>query len=628
MNPSRQNNNSTLSVGGGREATRRGNELYENEKENARAIIKVCLESGLRWCGLLAQMQSGKTMSYYLAIAEAIRLGKVEKGVIFCGSADKELKQQVEEAKKDFLNKYYNYLINEIQMDTEEAADLCDAKQDPEKSLHYKIRVVWSSGLKKFEEDPRNTFFVWEEAHFAQDKGMRTGEFLRKLGICPTGSKEELAALGSYMLTVSATPFSEITAKEQGKQDKEFVKSKPGTTYYGLKKMIEANRIRSFGVDPREGLKTALSFNFNPEKPCYAFVRIIPGVELEEVIAIAREMGWKGVQYDSKNKSIQLSDDLENCKPSVLRRAPREHTLIILKGMFRMGKNLFKKHISFVMEMAKDSTADVVLQGLLGRMCGYDEHNAIVWLHENIIEQEFVETYVNFMTDYSCLLPRKCRNLTTDADTRTQLHTIVPVQVFVSEANSLVHSDLKTALMECFQCEEVNDLNPEEQAKEIKLQVLDPRTEFAFKKLMRDNVTYQQVPEKIAESRRQQVPVNLGSGSGIRAGNLEDETHQVTVWIAHEDYVEHGIRCGDVFLDARTKCGARIQDRKTSGKEVFSGLGEEPEPEPEEVAPVVQLWEKTTITKQLLMKTKTAKGTVTKKIGKPRRKVKLVLVEG
>ena len=626
MSQTSQNNSNSPSPrgGGGIRSSENQDEdnviLYENEKENARNIIRECIESGARWCSLLAQMQSGKTMSYYLAISEAIREDKVEKGLIFCGSADKELKQQTEEKKDEFLDKYYNYLVDEILMHHKNAQKLC-------KKLKTLIRIAWSSDLKKIDPDKyrKNTFFVWEEAHFAQDKGMRTGEFLRTLGIDPRGNKEQLAALGSYMLTVSATSFSEITANEQQGQDKVIIKAKTGSSYYGLKKMIEANKICSFGQDLKEGLKMALKFHFNPEKPSYAFVRITSGIEIEEVKAIAKEMKWKTVQYDSKNKEIQLSDDDENCIASVLKRAPHKHTLIILKQFFRMGKNICsKKHISFVMEMARDSTADVVLQGLLGRMCGYEEHNVIVWLHENIIEQEFVIDYSNFMTNHSTQLPSKCRNLSTDTKASTELHAIIPVKVLVVDASTMSQSDLKTAIINCFERGEVDDLNQEEQSMEIRAQVQDRNTVIAFKFLKSDNETYKQVPEKIATSRREQEPVNLGSGSGIKAGTQLDEIHHVTAWIAHEDHEGSGIKCGDVFLDARTKCGGRIKERKTTGKEVFSGLGEEPLV----VAQVVQMWEKTTTTKQLLLKTTTSKGTVVKKIGKPRKKVKLVLIQG
>lgn len=606
---------------------RRGDELYENEKENAKLLIEK-LTNSFRWGNLLAPMQSGKTMIYFLTGAEMIRLGKVAECVIFSGTADKELKKQVEESKKVFLKKYENYLINDIGLDESEAFSLCDPYDDTTKSLFYKIKIVWSADSTRYSEDPRNKIFVWEESHFAQDKKMRPGEFLRKLEICPTGNREQLEKLDSYVLSVSATPFSEICAKEQYQQEKSIVKSKPGKGYYGLYEMISANKINSFGEDPLEGIKTALKFHYDSEKPSFAFVRLTDKVSIEEVKAIAKEEGWLVEQYDSKNKGIQLNDDIDKCSISILRRAPAKPTLILLKGMYRMGKNLIKTHISFVMEMAKDSNADVVLQGLLGRMCGYQTTDVTIYLHEQVIQREHVEKYIEFMSDYSNTLPSKCRNLAIELASKTELNTVIPVKVHISNATSMSSEELRNATNDCFQRGNVSDLNQEDQTQEIRFQVCDPRTEFTIKNLKRDNKTYEKVPEKISVSRREEECVNLGSGCGIKAGTLNDDEYQITLFVAHEDYEEHGIKCGDVFLDARTRCGRR-KDRKTSGLEVFSGLGEaKAEAEAESELISVQMLEKTTTITQMLMKTTTNKGVKITKIGKPRRKVKLVVIEG
>ena len=71
--------------------------------------------NNIRWIILTAQMQSGKTGTYYFVAAEMLRQKSVDNVVIFSGNTELELKHQTQAYKKTFLSiPYRKYLIDNI----------------------------------------------------------------------------------------------------------------------------------------------------------------------------------------------------------------------------------------------------------------------------------------------------------------------------------------------------------------------------------------------------------------------------------------------------------------------------------------------------------------------------------
>jgi len=548
--------------------------LYENEKNAAREIISACLENGVRWCVLLAQMQSGKTMTYYFVIAEMLRKGQVEKGVIFSGSAETELREQVHKSKKEFFVKYKAYLNTQhgAEYTPEEICDMCDLMSEM-------IEVVWSADLKKYTANPSQTFFVWDESHYAQNTGMRPGEFLKKMGICPTGDPSHLATINSFLLSVSATPFSELSDQVHMEQQKRVIRMAPGQGYYGVKQMIHSNKIIGFHKW-RECLKTALEFHKDETKPSYAILRKTAKADINEICGFAEARGWLVVEYDSEKKEIDMS---------ALNIAPERDTLIVLKGMLRMGKRLDKSNVSFAMEMSKSSTSDVVLQGLLGRMCGYNANQeTVIYINEGILARGDLEKYVQMMDFGENVIVSKAKNLAGGNATRREDYDIIPLKItsFAVDGSedinpcSASREHLISAVKSAVSNFQIQDLNDAEQTIDIMEQVENfDEGQFKISKVKRSNKTYSDVPRKISESIAKKVPIELGAGCCTK-GNKE-----ITLFVFYEDYPEFGMKKGDVYLDARTQKASREQiiDKKiarTTGAEIFGRkLEEEQEPD-------------------------------------------------
>jgi hypothetical protein len=350
--------------------------------------------TGIRTVMLVAQMQSGKTGCFLYTAAECIRKGLVERVICLCGATDTELRDQLNKEVRgggDFYDKYTyhleNYGLNHREI------------QNIKKKVKDNIKVVWGAKLKKYCTDKSlKTLFIWDESHYAQSKSQAPDKFLEKFGI--SGSGEGLADSNNYLLSVSATSFSELSCKVNGVQTKRVVAMLPGKGYTSVKNIMESGRLKTF-----RDVKTALSIAL--EKPSISPKNCVircTKTNMEDIKATCLEKGWKPVLYNSTTKDKE-KDEGERIWNG-LDNQPQENTAILITGRCRMGKNLVKTHISFVMETCENSNTDTILQGLLGRVCGYYQPGSDtvdVYLPETIVEERNsdgkneLERYVELM---------------------------------------------------------------------------------------------------------------------------------------------------------------------------------------------------------------------------------------
>jgi hypothetical protein len=89
-----------------------------------------------------------------------------------------------------------------------------------------------------------------------------------------------------------------------------------------------------------------------------------------ELAPIVSHHGWDVIHYNqSTSRDININ--------LLLSTPPLRPTVIFLKGMIRMGKQVKKQFVLFCLETSKTTKTDTVLQGLLGRCCGYDSSPSI-----------------------------------------------------------------------------------------------------------------------------------------------------------------------------------------------------------------------------------------------------------
>jgi hypothetical protein len=532
--------------------------------------------SEFRWILLFAQMQSGKTETYMFAAAEMVRLEKVKNVVIFSGNRETELRDQLPDNFQAFLDKYRLYLQLDLGFSPEFIIPpIMDGlkKNFGKKGKDSTVRIVWGTELEKYNGPKTDTLFIWDESHYGQSLKQEADKFLRKIGISADGDADILRESRNYFMSVSATPFSEMSDLKHGSQSKQVVIMRPVSAYNSVEKMWNGGRVHAY-QDLKLGLVEALS-SVPAGSRKWAVVRSTLKNETKVVAEIERAK-WDVVYYNSDQTCLvngNVQDDMD-----FMDIAPSKNTCIVLKGMCRMGKQLKKDHLGFVFETSCGSKTDTVLQGLLGRSCGYgNSANVHVYLPAVICNNGEIERYISMVSEAQ-QMPKKGMNI---KGCRNTLDPIIPVRIeFGSESlNDLscehLAASVKAAIDEIGapqQVYTVDDVNNENNQDMIRDRILSLPYEY-FKKhnLSRGNVTYEKekVLEKIETSRRERRPVMLGSGCGVKA-----DGNEVKLWV-HGRYVYVDCRingyCSCNLRRELCQCLA-LNPRnipKTTGNEVF-----------------------------------------------------------
>ena len=570
---------------------------YPNQIAAAKQIIATFNVDKCHWAVLLAFPQSGKTQTfYYVACDMLCNRPDMDRVVVVCGNAENELSDQLRASKTEFIRLY---------VQTEHAYLSADHSESVIRTLEARIQVWCGADLKNNTTHPtsaRNTLFIWEEAHYAQNKTNRPHKFFKNLCITADGEISNLEGeRNNYVLTVSATPFSELSNYWHNGQKKRVVRLEPAQGYKGPRHFLAAGAIVQF--DPRLSCEEVVAQAIAEsrvqanEAPKYAIVRVrdYKGKDnMAACIRVAAEHGWAYRVYDSETKynqanSMQSMDELAV--------APECDTLILIRGMCRMGKRVPKNHISFVIETSKDSDTDTVLQALLGRMFGYHDNMTIkVYISRNIDLAE-IDRYVRMMENPDDLMtmPRRGKNLVAGSN-QSDNEWFHNVPIIVRAGAEEEHDDDPNAaeyekeltiraIQTAFASGAAENHNCADQTAEIRQQIMQLTAEpdrmsaknFMNRRGNRINDTYKDMPDKLRDSIAQRSPLNAGSSAGCGFESNEVDGMQVNVWRCNTNQFSqsHGFQRGDLIVHTRTRIPSPQQQLHaripcTTGSETFS----------------------------------------------------------
>ena len=552
--------------------------IYPNELENGQKVLTTFTDEDSdihrRWVVLLAFPQSGKTTTFLFVACEMLRLGKVCNVIIMCGNADIDLKNQLVEAKENFIQKAYDiYLEETIQYDSRTRRIFLQLAKS-------KISILFGAGLDSGACQVQNTLIIWDEAHYAQDRTNRPHKYLQGVNITADGNVSNLeGGRNNYVLTVSATPFSELSNVVHNNQSKRIVKMRPGVSYLGPRQFIERGSVIQFDhTDRMNALKNAMldSQNRHQGVPKYCVVRFIGDVNVDECRLVAADVGWWDVRvFDSKSTSMRSMNDL-----SV---APVRNTLVVIRGKCRMGKKVPKMHISFVFESSIWSSTDVLLQALFARMFGYDANVDIKIYISDKIQMSEIWRYVEMMEDTDDaqpvkILPKHAKNLTT-----TKIHAWDDtIPIILRTDDDVADEDLgnrnRTAIIQKVKSafnqmmyeedemvdDSIENYNSDEQTAEIARQISNApvdRNADAFSVVIHKmenlagqaNATYAEMPERMRSSIENRVPLNSGNLAGCGFASDNPDVVQINLWVFNtpQFHQSHGFKLGDIVIHAR-----------------------------------------------------------------------------
>ncbi len=359
---------------------------YPNQLTCADEIKEMYAE--INYVMLIAQMQSGKTGAYNAVARHMLECGRVERVYIISGSNDVDLRNQ---AMRDVL--HYN--------------------------PRMPIEVIFRGRFKRRTGtlNIRNALIIVDESHLDQDKDKMLDQFLKSNGLHLSGSTDKMRADNTYILSVSATPFSEYAGHIHNPCSKEIATLEPGVGYHGVKFFQDRGLVRptyDLKIEHNMGrfFEAVLSRGAR-----WSLVRA-KTVVADAIRRAAAHYGVHVVYYNQKNRGFRLEE---------LEGAPTRPTIVLLDNYLRCGKVVPKKHIGICWEDSKSASTDTVLQSLLGRMCGYDhgDNRPRIYISPRILAKhalrlpgvpgEIEELELNdldrFLHTNDHILPRRGKNL-------------------------------------------------------------------------------------------------------------------------------------------------------------------------------------------------------------------------
>jgi hypothetical protein len=307
---------------------------------------------------LCAPMQSGKTGTFLYAACEALYNGDVDQVLIMSGVLDTSLRAQY---RRDIHSYAEAYAEMKHGNNVSEYRKLVNM-------LKSKIKMPKTSKLKKYDRIPPRTFLIHDECHYAQSKNQNPYKYLEKWGLedITRGNITPLSENQIYYLSISATPFSEIAANNIYDQKKHVYLASPGENYIGCQKLYDNGKIKFTAVQIKPTNKEQLINIFRKYNQYNKYIII------RTKCATNDQPLMKEIANDAGFRYISIFGDADENAFDCLKNAPDMPTLIHICGKARLGQQLYKKHISMVYEQSANPNTDTTLQGLLGRMCGYD----------------------------------------------------------------------------------------------------------------------------------------------------------------------------------------------------------------------------------------------------------------
>ena len=350
--------------------------VYPNQVKAGDEVVDLYSVGSVQHVILKADVQSGKTGCYLYIAKKMLELGRIRQCYLICGSNATDLRDQS---------------IKDVQ------------KAFPNQSC---VRVLYRQDFTRVAlraKDMTDVLIINDESHLDCEKNQMLDRFLSTLGLDMAGTSEYMIRNNIYILSVSATPFAEQSAMVyEYSRPKEMVFLEPGEGYFGPFEYHQRGLIHpAFPLKTAERRSEFISLVKRTSSKRYVLLRggekRSPGLSI-----LQAELMQEGIRvlhytstYDKHRAEIAITAEeaaahFKTWGKSIpsLEDEPSETTVIILDGRLRCGKRVPKQWIGMVWEMGATKNTDVVIQGLLGRMSGYDvpEHLPLIFVSEEVLK--------------------------------------------------------------------------------------------------------------------------------------------------------------------------------------------------------------------------------------------------
>ncbi len=366
--------------------------IYNNQASAAKEIVRNFDDKKIIVQLVLGKTQSGKTGLILSTIEQYIDHNNIpiENIYYITGLSSTEwLKQTIERMPKELTERIY-----------------------------HRDRL-----LKAFVRDikgKKNVLIIIDEVHTACLKDQTLYKVFKQLELL---DKHNLLQNDIKIIDVSATPNGILWDVESWKEHHKIIIAPPGAKYVGAADLLKKGKIKEFKsllgrkttqkivikkksitdddtsdqlittIPPRktdlplENLKELKNDIDSFSTYRYHIIRTDIGKYQKQTKEnILKVFGKDNTKYsvlafdektaiDKNGRKIDLNN--------ILSKKPPKHIIILIKEMFRCAKSLHKKHLGVLYERyTKNVNNDVIIQGLVGRLTGYDYNgDAICYTH-------------------------------------------------------------------------------------------------------------------------------------------------------------------------------------------------------------------------------------------------------
>ena len=318
--------------------------IHENQCDIGKKVhdAVLCNDCETLYTMVLAETQSGKTGSMMEVTKRAIEYCSTPPKNIFIitGLSSTEWKEQTQSRFPDIMK---DNIFHNTDVEGKLEISLC-GKQ--------------------------NVLIIIDEMHMAAKETQTIAKTFRK---CNLDNPDFMFKNHVRIVEYSATPDGTLRDRLHLQERSKILMAEPGQGYVGPFQLLDRGSVfQAKDLSDKSNvaeLHSHIMSSFG--EPKYHIIRVFTQKKKKEQISLNFDElacigGFDTKTYQQKDGDIVDLNDL-------LSTPPARHTFIFIKDMLRCAKTLVKTNIGVVYErLAKSVNDTAIIQGLLGRMTGYD----------------------------------------------------------------------------------------------------------------------------------------------------------------------------------------------------------------------------------------------------------------
>ena len=335
--------------------------IYENQDNTAKEIVKKLENRSISNVMVIAKTQSGKTGTMSALLKNYLMSNKypipAENIYIITGLSSREWVEQTKERMPSSI----------------------------QERVYHRDKIV--NDFVRDISDKQNVLVIIDEIQIAAKRNQTLAKCFHQAGF---DNLESILEKDIKIIEFTATPDGTIYDLMKWKDNAYKLKMQPGMGYISCYDLLTQERVFQYQnlccydkekqtVDVEEASKNILKIKEIIEKkydkPKYHIIRTKNGDDAHLIIDNFKRIFGSEIKYHKYDKESEIEDI-----NTVLKKEPIRTTFIFIKEKLRCAKTLTKTFLGILYERYTECKPDdaVIIQGLVGRMTGYDDTGSTI----------------------------------------------------------------------------------------------------------------------------------------------------------------------------------------------------------------------------------------------------------